>query len=106
MCFLNINVEAPRADLSKAFDYLAHELIIVKTKSYYGFSFSAHKLSSNYLINRKQRNKISRSYRYWQDIPIQVREGFSGQYNIYKNVFKYLYSIFLSDFITCHKSVI
>ena len=103
MCFLKIN---SRADFSKAFDYLAHELIIVKVKSSYGFSFSAHKLSSNYLINRKQRNKISRLYNCWQGIPIKVREGFSGQFNIYKNVFKDLYSIFLSDFITCHKSVI
>ena len=103
MCFLKIN---SRTDFSKAFDYLAHELIIVKVKSYYGFSFSAHKLSSNYLINRKQRNKISRLYNCWQGIPIEVREGFSGQFNIYKNVFKDLYSIFLSDFITCHKSVI
>ena len=39
-------------DLSKAFDYLPHDLIIAKLNAY-GFSLSASKLIHNYLIENK-----------------------------------------------------
>ena len=38
-------------DLSKAFDYLDHELLIVKLNAY-DFSLTALKLVDNYLLSR------------------------------------------------------
>ena len=38
-------------DLSKAFDYLDHELLIAKLNAY-GFSLTALKQVHNYLLNR------------------------------------------------------
>ena len=39
-------------DLSRAFDFLNHELIIAKLNAY-GFSLTALKLVHNYLSNKK-----------------------------------------------------
>ena len=39
-------------DLSKAFDYLSHELLIAKLHAY-DFSFAALRLMHSYLTNRK-----------------------------------------------------
>ena len=41
-------------NLSKAFDYLSHELLLVKLHAY-GFSILALRLVYSYLVNRKQR---------------------------------------------------
>ena len=41
-------------NLSKAFDYLSHELLLVKLHAY-GFSILALRLVCSYLANRKQR---------------------------------------------------
>ena len=54
-------------DLSKAFDCIPHDLIIVKLESY-GFHIDALKLIQNYLSNRKQRVKINDTYSSWKDI--------------------------------------
>ena len=48
-------------DLSRAFDFLNHELIIAKLNAY-GFSLTALKLVHNYLSNKKQQTKMSSSY--------------------------------------------
>ena len=48
-------------DLSIAFDYLSHELVIAKLDAY-GFDKSALKLVNSYLSNRKQRLKINNKY--------------------------------------------
>ena len=62
-------------DLSKAFDCLSHELIIVKLNAY-GFSLSALKLMQSYLSERKQRTKINQAYSSWEEILFGVPQGF------------------------------
>ena len=47
-------------DLSKAFDYLSHELLIAKLEAY-GFDEKSLKLIYNYLSNCKQRVKVNNS---------------------------------------------
>ena len=54
-------------NLSKAFDCLPYELLIVKLHAY-GFSLSALRLMYSYLSNRKQRKKINESYSSWEEI--------------------------------------
>ena len=49
-------------DLSKAFNFLLHELIIAKL-NFYGFSLPALKLMHNYLVERKKMTKANRAYR-------------------------------------------
>ena len=51
-------------DLSKAFDCLNHEFLIVKLSAY-GFTLLALKLIHNYLSNRKQRVRVNHSYSLW-----------------------------------------
>ena len=48
-------------DLSKAFDCISHELLIVKLHAY-GFSTLALKLINDYLCNRYQRTKIDNKF--------------------------------------------
>ena len=48
-------------DLSKAFDFINHELLSAKLEAY-GFSRSALKLVHDYLFNRKQRVKVNGSF--------------------------------------------
>ena len=45
-------------DLSKAFDYLSHDLLIAKLNAF-GFSIAALRLGQNYLSNPKKRIKIN-----------------------------------------------
>ena len=47
--------EALLKDLSKAFDYLLHDLIIAKI-ILYGFSFLPARLIHSYLSDKKQKN--------------------------------------------------
>ena len=61
-------------DLSKAFDYLNHDLLIVKLNAY-GFSFPALRLVHDYLLNRKQRKRINNSYSTWMKIDFGVPQG-------------------------------
>ena len=61
-------------DLSKAFDYIPHELMIGKLNGY-GFTLPALKLISNYLANREQRTKINQSFSSWEDVILRVPQG-------------------------------
>ena len=54
-------------DLSKAYDSLSRDLLVVKFEAY-GIDKNGLNLIHNYLTNRKQRTKISSSYREWYDI--------------------------------------
>ena len=54
-------------DLSKALDYIPHDLIIARLAAY-GLDTNALKLIHNYLSNRKQSVKVSSAYSIWKDI--------------------------------------
>ena len=54
-------------DLSKAYDCLPHDLLIVKFEAY-GIGKSGLNLLLNYLSNRKQHTKVNSSYSDWYDI--------------------------------------
>ena len=58
-------------DLSKAFYYLLHEVLITNLETYV-FSKTALKIMHSYLFNRKQRVKISALYSIWRDILLGV----------------------------------
>ena len=61
-------------DLSKAYDYISHELLVAKLKCYSLDELSS-KLILDYLSNRKQRTKIGSSFSHWFDISIGVPQG-------------------------------
>ena len=61
-------------DLSKAFDCILHDLIIVKLKAY-GFHIDTLKFIHDYLSNRKQRVKVNDAYSSWKDIFYGVPQG-------------------------------
>ena len=54
-------------DLSKAFDCLNHDLLVAK--------LNALRLIHDYLLNRKQRTRISNSYSTWMEIVFGVPQG-------------------------------
>ena len=61
-------------DLSKAFDCLYYELLVVKLTAY-GMEDSAVRFVSDYLTNRKQRTKIGSNYSSWRDALFGVPQG-------------------------------
>ena len=61
-------------NLSKAFDFLSHELLIAKLHRY-GFSLNALRLVHSYLTNRKQRTKINNKYSSREEILFGVLQG-------------------------------
>ena len=58
-------------DLSKAFDCLNHDLLIVKLDAY-GFEKNSLNFTYDYLKKRKQRTKVNNSYSSWKDIQYGV----------------------------------
>ena len=50
--------------LSKAFDYLSHDLLLAKLNTF-GFSLPALRLMQSYLSNRKQRTRINSEFSSW-----------------------------------------
>ena len=61
-------------DPSKEFECLDHELLITKLNTY-GFRLPALKLVHDYLLNRKQRTKVNRTYGSWLEIVFGVPQG-------------------------------
>ena len=61
-------------DLSKAFDSLNHELLVVKLNDY-GFTHSSLCLIYSYLSDRWQRTKINNTFSSWVDIMLGVPQG-------------------------------
>ena len=61
-------------NLSKAFDFLPHDIILAKL-NVYGFDMKALNVIYDYLRNRKQRTKIDNAYSSWQNILYGVPQG-------------------------------
>ena len=61
-------------DLSKAFDYICHDLLNAKLNTY-DLSLPALKLVHNYLQNRKQRTRNGTAYSLWEEIFSGVPQG-------------------------------
>ena len=61
-------------DLSKAFSWLNHELLIAKLNTY-GFSRSALLFIHSYLTDRKQRVNITGSFSTWTEAVQVVQQG-------------------------------
>ena len=61
-------------DLSKAYDCLAHDLLIAKLEAY-GLDMASLSLLKNYLANRKQRTKVGSSYRDWFELIRGIPQG-------------------------------
>ena len=60
--------------LSKAFDYISHDLLLAKLHVY-GFPKQSLNLVSNYLCDRIQRTKIGEKYRTWHNVIYGVPQG-------------------------------
>ena len=67
-------VSALFMDLSKVFDTINHDLLIVKLKAY-GFSKEALKLMKSYLKNRKQKVQINNKFSSERDVIAGVPQG-------------------------------
>ena len=61
-------------NLSKAFDFLPHDLIIAKLEAY-GFDYLALKLIHIYLSDRKQRVRVNASFSEWANLDYGVPQG-------------------------------
>ena len=61
-------------DLSKAFDWIAYDLLIAKLAAY-GFSDTALRYVYSYLSNRKQCVRINNTYSNYQKIKSGVPQG-------------------------------
>jgi len=66
-------------DLSKAFDYVNHDILLEKLK-FYGISGNANKLLNSYLTNRYQRVKIKNNHTInycseWDNVKQGVPQG-------------------------------
>ena len=61
-------------DLSKAFNCLQHDLLLVKLNAY-GFDYKSFKLISSFLSNTKYRTKIDSCFSEWKHLLIGVPQG-------------------------------
>ena len=86
--------DALLTDLSKAFDCLPNDLIVVKLHAY-GFSIELLKLINSYLTEHYQRVKINDQFSTWLDIVVGVPQG--------SLLGSLLFNIFLCDmFLFCN----
>ena len=83
-------------DLSIAFGGLSHELTIAKLNAF-GFSLSALNLMQSYFSERKQRTKMIRACKFWEERLFGVTQG-----SIFGTV---LFNIFVSNFFLVVQNV-
>ena len=79
-------------DLSKTFDTLYYDLLIVKQHAY-GFSEESLKLIKSYLKNRSQRGKVNISFSSWSELLLGIRQGSvlaPSLFNIYVSIFYFI----------------
>ena len=79
--------DAQLTDLSKAFDWLNHEVLIAKLESY-GFNYPSLAFIYSCLSDRKQRTKVDYSFNTWLDITAGILQCSTLgplQFNIYLN---------------------
>ena len=62
-------------NLSKAFDYLSHDLLIAKLNAH-RFRMVVLRLTQNYLSNWKPKSKINTEFSSWEDILFGIPQGF------------------------------
>ena len=90
------NAGAILTDLSKAFDSLSHDLLIVKLSAY-GLDNESLKFIRSNLTERKQRTKVGSSYSTWKFIKRGVPQG--------SILGRLLFNIFLNDIFYFIKDV-
>ena len=97
----NFILGAVLTDLSKAFDYILHDLLIAKLAAY-GFSDTALRYVYSYLSNRKQCVRINNTYSNYQKIISGVPQGsISGPtfFNLsINNLFFFVSDVLLHNF--------
>ena len=70
----NKALRALLTELSKAFDFLSHDLLIAKLHSY-GLSLTSVRLLSDCLSNRKQSIKVENIFSKWENIETGVPQN-------------------------------
>ena len=82
-------------EVSKAFDFILHELLIAKMHAY-GFDLSSVKFIHSYLKNRKQNVKINNTFSIFQILLSEV-----PQRSILGPI---LFNIFINDLLMSNKN--
>ena len=66
--------EAILTDLSKAFDYILHNLLLAKLV-FYGLDYESLRIMESFLSNRQQRTKINNAFSRYSEIIYGVPQG-------------------------------
>ena len=86
-------------DLSKAFDFLKHDLLIAKLDAY-GFNQDALKFIRSYLKERKKRTKVGSAFSTWLGVTRGFPQGsILGPFNFFLNeIFYFINDICIANY--------